>query len=207
MNKKINFFSGITLLIIALTLTSCDFKNEEVTPDVILTEQESQGLVYIREEEKLAHDVYVYLFNLYDNQVFNNISSSEQRHMDMILSLLVKYNIEDPVLLGEGEFANVELQQLYNDLIAQGSNSEVDALLVGATIEDLDIRDIETYKTSLSTPDIIQTYDKLLCGSRNHMRAFTTQLATFGVTYEPQYITQEVLDAIISSDNEKCGQI
>jgi len=206
MNKRINFFSGITLLTIAFTLFSCDFKNEEITPEVTLTELEFEGLVFIREEEKLAHDVYVYLFNLYDNQVFSNISRSEKSHMDLILSLLVKYKLEDPALLGEGEFVNVELQQLYNDLITKGSNSEVDALLVGATIEDLDIRDIEMYKTDLTTSDIIQSYDKLLCGSRNHLRAFTTQLANYGVTYQPQFISQEVFDSIITSEKEKCGQ-
>ena len=99
----------------------------------------------MREEEKLARDVYISLFEMYDNQVFNSISNSEQRHMDNMLDLLVLYGAEDPALSDNGEFANELLQQLYNDLMVQGSISEIDALLVGATIEDVDIRDLDLF--------------------------------------------------------------
>lgn len=39
-------------------------------------------------------------------------------------------------------------------------------------------------------------------GSRNHLRAFISQLSGQGVTYTPQYITQEEFDAIIDSPLE-----
>ena len=160
----------------------------------------------MREEEKLARDVYITMYEMYDNKVFNNISKAEQMHMDKVLTLLEKYDIEDPSLEGIGEFSNEKLQKLYNDLIEQGSISEIDALLVGATIEDVDIFDLDEFTAETTDPDIITVYDALNCGSRNHMRAFNTQLDSLGVTYTPQFITQEQFDAIITGEHERCGQ-
>ncbi len=161
----------------------------------------------MREEEKLARDVYISLFEMYDNQVFNSISNSEQRHMDNMLDLLVLYGAEDPALSDNGEFANELLQQLYNDLMVQGSISEIDVLLVGATIEDVDIRDLDLFIIETQDEKIIEAYNFLNCGSRNHMRAFVSRLSDLGVTYTPQFITQEQFDAIINGDKEKCGQM
>ena len=142
-------------------------------PDVVeISAEENLGLAYMREEEKLARDVYITFYAMYDNKVFNNISKSEQQHMDAVLTLLEKYNIEDPALEDVGLFTNEILQQLYTDLIAQGSESEIDALLVGATIEDLDIKDLADFTLETDDADIIQVYNSLACGSRNHMRAF-----------------------------------
>ena len=176
-------------------------------PDVVeISAEENLGLAYMREEEKLARDVYITFYAMYDNKVFNNISKSEQQHMDAVLTLLEKYNIEDPALEDVGLFTNEILQQLYTDLIAQGSESEIDALLVGATIEDLDIKDLADFTLETDDADIIQVYNSLACGSRNHMRAFISQLTNLEVTYTTQFITQEELNSIITADKEKCGQ-
>lgn len=170
------------------------------------TENDNLGLIYMREEEKLARDVYITLFGMYENKVFDNISKAEQQHMDAVLTLLEKYNIEDPSLANIGEFSNETLQGLYNDLIDQGSESEIAALIVGATIEDLDIYDLDEFKAETTDPEIIKIYNSLTCGSRNHLRAFIRQLTNLGVTYTPQFISQEHFDSIIASENEKCGQ-
>lgn len=203
-------FNIITLSVSAFILSFISGCNpESINPvDLIdeLSEYESIGLVYMREEEKLARDAYIYLFEMNNNQVFNNISYSEQRHMDEILSLLEKYNITDPSLSTVGEFSNETLQQLYDDLIAQGSDSEIAALTVGATIEDLDIKDLEEFRAETANPDIIHVYNFLMCGSRNHLRSFVSQLNNYGVTYTPQFITQEEFDSIVAGDKEKCGQ-
>jgi hypothetical protein len=106
-----------------------------------LTEQEIEGLVLIREEEKLARDVYLTLFEKWNNlMIFNNIATSEQRHMDSIKQLLDKYGIDDPVEgNGIGEFTNQELQTLYNSLITEGQESLISGLTVGGKIEEIDI--------------------------------------------------------------------
>ncbi len=199
-------FGAIALLLIASI--GCD-TDTTIEPETIveISDSDLEGLKFMREEEKLARDVYISLFEMYDNQVFNNISNSEQSHMDNMLDLLVYFEAEDPALGDSGKFANEDLQQLYDDLITQGSISEIDALLVGATIEDVDIRDLDLFILETQDEKIIEAYNFLNCGSRNHMRAFVSRLSDLGVTYTPQFISQEQFDSIILGDKEKCGQI
>ncbi|NOQ87923.1 MAG: DUF2202 domain-containing protein [Gammaproteobacteria bacterium] len=165
---------------------------------------EEAGLVFMREEEKLAHDVYIKMFALGYSKVFDNISQSEQTHTDAILALLDRYNITDPVGDNpEGVFVNADLQALYDALILQGSPSLENALYVGAEIEEIDILDIQRLVDALDgNEDIAIVYESLLKGSRNHLRAFVNNLANQGVDYAPKHLTQEVYDAIINAAME-----
>ena len=174
------------------------------TPPDELSANEAAGLVFMREEEKLAHDVYVALYAEWGEQVFDNISQSEQSHTDAVLALLEKYEIPDPV--GDnaaGVFVNTELQALYDQLTAEGSIALVNALVVGALIEEIDIIDIQKLVDELEgNPDIVIVYENLMKGSRNHLRAFVKNLASQGVDYQPSHLSQEVYDAIIDGELE-----
>lgn len=172
-------------------------------PYEALSEEEKNSLIYMREEEKLARDVYITLNTKWNTNVFSNISSSEQTHMDAILMLLKKYNITDPVgANGIGVFTNQTLQGIYTQLVAQGNASILAAYKTGATIEDLDIFDLKTALTKIDNQDIKLVYDNLTKGSRNHMRAFYRNILNAGGTYTPQYITQAEFDAVINSPME-----
>jgi hypothetical protein len=149
-------------------------KNQPGTT-VNLTQTEIDALRFMREEEKLARDVYSELATVWDLGVFWNIAESEQQHMDAVLDLLEKYGIEDPAL-GPGEFYNEDLQGLYNDLMAKGGLSLIDALEVGVIIEVTDIEDIEYYLKLTDNKDIIQVFTNLLNGSENHLAAFNSHL-------------------------------
>ena len=169
-----------------------------------LSQEERASILKMREEEKLARDVYTFLYNTWQAAVFANISRSEQRHMDAVETLLVRYSIDDPVAgLDYGEFSSPEMQQLYNDLTAQGSVSLEQALQVGATIEDLDIKDLEEARQTVDNDDIMTVFQNLEKGSRNHMRAFVTSLQALGSSYTAQYLTQEEVDSIVDSDWER----
>jgi len=159
----------------------------------------------LREEEKLARDVYLYAYDKYGLNIFTNIAQSEQRHMDRVLTILTTYNIDDPASTERGVFNNSTLQNLYNILTAKVDSSMLDALIVGATIEDLDIKDIEEFKTRTTKNDILDMYDNLTCGSRNHLRSYYSQILANGGTYTPQYISQDEFEAIINSSKEQCG--
>ena len=124
--------------------------------------------------------------------------------MNAVENLLIRYKIAYPKL-AEGKFQNQDLQALYNQLIAQGSTSNIEALKVGATIEDVDIKDLRNLSAETTNSLILNVYSNLMCGSRNHMRAFSGSLKNLGVTYVPQFITQAEYDAIINSTNEQCG--
>ncbi|MGV6859634.1 MAG: DUF2202 domain-containing protein [bacterium] len=166
---------------------------------------EEAGLYFMREEEKLAHDVYSKLYDQEGQKVFDNIANSESTHTEAVKSLIDRYQLTDPVGSNdEGVFSDPVLQGLYDALIAQGSASLVDALLVGAAIEEIDIIDIESRKLEIvDNEDIVLVYDNLIKGSRNHLRAFVSNLENQGIQYTPQYLDQKVYNDVISGGLEQ----
>lgn len=172
-----------------------------------LSAEEVAGLLFMREEEKLAHDVYVALYALWNATVFDNIAQSESAHTEAIRQLILAHGLEDPAATtAAGVFQDADLQKLYDDLVAMGTPSLIDALKVGCLIEEKDIKDINDKKALVfDEPDIVQVYDNLLCGSRNHLRAFNSRLITEGGTYTPSILTQAEWDAIADSAQESCG--
>lgn len=164
-----------------------------------LTTFETTSLQYMREEEKLARDVYLSLYNRWGVPIFNNIASSEQTHTDTIAGLLEKYNIEDPVTSDEiGAFTNPAFTELFNLLVETGSQSYEAALMVGAEIEELDIADISEQLNVIKKRDITQVYGNLLEGSANHLRSFYDLIVQGGFEYTPSHISQEEFDDIIA---------
>lgn len=179
--------------------------NLDNLPSEPLSEEELNSILFMREEEKVARDAYIKLFEKWDQPVFDNISMSEQTHMGAILQLIDKYNLTDPVgTNGVGVFVNLNLQALYDALLPQGETSQIEGLKVGALIEEVDIIDLQNaLSTFVDNQDIKMVYENLMKGSRNHLRAFVKNLKNQGVTYVPQHLSQEVFDAIIEGDWEK----
>lgn len=133
-------------------------------------------LTYLIEEEKLAHDVYTYMYDLYGSQVFGNILEAESKHQDQVAGLLETYGGTDPRSTEPGVFSDPELQALYDDLIELGSQSAQDAYQVGVMIEEKDIADITAQLATASEQDVVTVLEKLRSGSENHLRAFNRQL-------------------------------
>lgn len=183
-------------------------KSDELIGDEtsgILSQIEIDGILLMREEEKLARDVYEVLGEEWGVKVFSNITRSEQTHINAVLGLLELYSIEDPLGGNDevGSFTSEEMQTLYDDFIAKGSKTREDALLVGATIEDLDIYDLEVLMGQTENEDLLRVYQNLQKGSRNHMRAFNKQILKAGLEYTPEYISEEQFNSIIAQEQEK----
>jgi hypothetical protein len=165
-----------------------------------LSSAEAADLVYMLEEEKLARDVYTALYSTWGLPVFQNIAASEQAHMDAVQSLVDGYGLEVPSLEVAGTFNNLDLQKLYTDLIARGSQSIAEAIQVGGAIEEIDILDLQKSLAETDNADIQQVFNNLLRGSENHLRAFANNLMTqTGETYAPQYMTAEQYQALVSA--------
>ncbi len=164
-----------------------------------LSDDEVAGLTYMREEEKLARDVYLTLYDTWGDIVFSNIARSEQQHTDAVKYLLDLYGVSDPVVDDSvGVFTNPDLQALYGQLVEQGEQSLEAALQVGATIEEIDILDLEEWLEKTDNANIITVFQNLERGSDHHLQAFVSRLeAVSGQTYTPQYLSQEQYDAII----------
>jgi hypothetical protein len=192
----------LVLLVVSTSLLIFGASTADIVnslPYETLSASETESILQMREEEKLARDVYLTLYDIWELRIFSNIAQSEQQHMDAVLSLIEKYDLNDPVKVDErGTFENEDLQKLYNQLIEQGSKSLEDALIVGATIEDLDIYDLEEFLKITDNQDIKFVYENLKNGSENHMRAFVYQLSRFNKTYTPIYISIEEFNKIIS---------
>ncbi len=163
-----------------------------------LTDVEIAYITFMREEEKLARDVYIAMFDLWGVRAFDNISRAEQRHMDTIKNLIDTYGIDDPVVDDTpGAFTNTAFSDLYLQLTTQGAASLVDALSVGAYIEDLDIVDLRNALTEVACPCVVKAFENLEAGSCNHLRAYVQLLTAQGATYTPEFLTQDEFDAIV----------
>jgi hypothetical protein len=173
-----------------------------------LSEDEKADLTFMREEEKLARDTYLKLYDIWKLSVFSNIASSEQMHMDALLKLLKNYALPDPAAGNEiGEFTNDDLQTLYEQLIDAGDDSKINALKVGGLIEEKDMLDIKAAIERSQQQVIDKVYVSLLCGSRNHLRSFAQNIEVLTTQpYVAQILTQVEVDAIVDSPMEKCSK-
>lgn len=172
-------------------------------PLAALSTAEADSLAFMREEERLAHDTYAVSATLWSPPVFANITASEVTHSAAVKALLDRYQLADPLAgLSNGTFKSPAFQALHASLVASSRTSLIEALKVGAQIEELDMRDITVQKAGIDNADILMVYDNLLRGSRNHLRAFMKVLVQQGGSYVPQYISQAEFDAIVNSPEE-----
>ena len=171
-------------------------------PTEPLSATEREGLLFMFEEEKLARDVYSALNTTWNDRVFANIAASEQQHMDSIRGLLAKYSIPVPADIS-GEYDDPRIRALYDQLTGQGGKSLVDALIVGATIEDLDISDLKMHLAETDNRDIRVVYQNLMKGSRNHLRSFSARLTALNTPYTAQYLSEDEIQDIVSTNNER----
>jgi len=192
----------LTLLKPTLATAKEDQGNEGNNRQAVVTElypEDESTLLSMREEEKLAKEVYLAMDEQWNQQVFRNIANSEQSHMDALLRKINSFGLSDPVLPRRGEFYSDELQSLYRDLVAKGKQSYIDSLEVGATVEDIDIYDFMMAIEATNNLALKTSYEKLLEGSKNHLRTFIGLLQQQGRTYHPQRISQELFEAIIDA--------
>lgn len=194
----------ILLVSFSIQLYASCTKTESDNLKTEFTDNDRQNLLFMLEEEKLARDTYIYLNELYKINPFANILQSEQRHMDAISGLLdlqdIKYTI-----LPNGQFSNVTLQNLYDSFVEKGKNGLVEAYEIGATIEDVDIFDLNKKIAQSDNESVIAVFDNLKCGSGNHMRSFCAVLENYGIEYSAQFISSEELAVILSGTNGGCG--
>jgi hypothetical protein len=138
-----------------------------------LTDAQADAVIFMIEEEKLAHDVYTTLAEVYDDQVvFSRIASSEAQHMTQMRAIAEVYGLDDPSSDVVGEFSNPDLQAMYDELVASGSESLSAALEVGQAIERDDIARIDEADNGLDAPDLQHVYDQLTAASERHLVAF-----------------------------------
>jgi len=152
-------------------------RGDTAPPGAQLSDAEKQDLQCIREEEKLARDTYLAMLDVWSMPIFANIAASEQNHMDAMMAMIDLYGLEDPVGLNDiGEFTDQTIQDLYWELVGQGSLSLEDAYWVGVAIETRDITDLQAAIDATTKDPLLRSYGNLLEGSLRHLDAFNAQL-------------------------------
>jgi hypothetical protein len=174
-------------------------KAQILSDTATLLPEEVEGLMLMREEEKMAHDVYSSFYDKFGLRVFANIANSESKHMEAVLWLINSYKLTDPASNELGVFENADIQNLYNKFMAEGVN-EVEALKIGAFIEEYDIADLEKLISETGNMYIVRVYTNLLNGSKNHLRAFVKNLSSGNVVYQPSILSQTEYAEIIGAN-------
>lgn len=145
-----------------------------------LSPQLQADLLFMWEEEKLARDVYLVMYEKWGKTIFSNIANNgEQTHIDSVKSMIDKYSVSTAAYGADvrGIFVNTDLQTLYNILIAKGNTSVIEAYKVGQLIEITDIEDLDSRLQAEGLPNDIRTvYESLRKGSESHLAAFNKQL-------------------------------
>jgi len=191
--------------------------------DVVLDYNEQTHLIFMREEEKLARDVYLTLGTMYpDSVIFGNIDDSEQTHTTAVKAMIEKYGLEDPntndnIGAFTGEDYGWYFTEKFNLLVERASISELEALYVGAFIEELDMMDInqcpgvivetdngiddvsECGRIYTDNSDVINLYASLLDGSDSHLAGYVKNIEKYigEGNYQAQVLTQEQVDEIL----------
>ena len=190
----------------ALYGTSAPSTNAATVSATTLTDAETEDILFMREEEKLARDVYMTLGDVWGTPIFTNIAGAESMHMTSIEMLITHYGLDDPVDENPvGVFVNPTLQTMYDDLVATGSRSLIEALEVGALIEEVDIKDLIDSIAETEASDVLRVWEQLLSGSQNHLKAFTSQLAAQDIVYVPTVLDAATYDQMLSEAGQSNG--
>lgn len=161
-----------------------------------LSDAEKEMLYYGYSEESLAHDMYMYFYELYGVQTFKNIADSEAEHKTAVKSLLLRYDLEVPTWYGELTYEFELLKQ-------EGSTSLLKALEVWVKIEMLDIEDIaETIRTT-DNSDFKIIFTNIGWASYNHLRWFLSAITNSWLTTTIDYSEYLTSDEV----NTKWGTI
>ena len=179
----------VSALLATAVLSGCMANNNgyNTTPPSTLnnSNQIKNSLAYMYEEERLAKEVYLAIYEKQPVQQLSKIASrAEVRHIDAVKKLANRYNVATPYQQA-GSYKTPSIQRLYNELYAKGIRSKKDALEVGCMVEVVDINDLNNYineAQQANAQDVLQTYDFLQKGSYNHYWAFDRGLKQIGVS-------------------------
>ena len=163
-----------------------------------LTAREKDGLIFIWEEEKAARDLYNGLYEKNNMTIFLDLVRSESSHMDQARTVMEKHGLTLPPD-EPGVFQNQTLQEIHDQLLAEGLQSDQDALTVAAIFEEISIVDLEKELSASQAEDVRTVYDGLLAGSRKHLRSYVSDLEGQGIEYQPRYLEAEQFQEIVKS--------
>ncbi|MGF1643579.1 MAG: DUF2202 domain-containing protein [Thiotrichales bacterium] len=173
----------------------------EAFPMGEITLAERAGVIFLREEEKLAADLLAFAASRWGDPLFAGMTVAERSNSDAVKLLMTRHGIYDPAAgKATGVFEDRGLQTLFDALRARVELSLIDALLVSAEVAEISLVDLASHTANVSdNPDILRVYELLTLSARNHLRAYLASLRQHGLDYKAQYLTSAALAAISTS--------
>ena len=181
-----------------LSLTGGEAAADDEAALAVLTAREKDGLLFIWEEERVARDLYASLYEKNNLTIFLDLVRSESSHMDQARAVMEKHGLAVPPD-EPGIFQNQTLQEMHDQLLAEGLQSDQDALTVAAVFEEISIVDLEKELSASQANDVRTVYEGLLAGSRKHLRSYVSDLKDQGIEYQPRYLEGEEFQEIVKS--------
>ena len=226
MNRLQQFVRAILPIVISSVTGNAGAAPAAVGEDSInvLDFSEQTHLVFTCEEEKLARDVYRVLRRQFPEiRSFAEMAAAGEHSQCKVLDLMRKYRVSVPrVNDNVGVFSWGSYGRYFTEkylvLTSQGSSSPLNALYVGAFMEELNIQDIDLCpkvivdnsngigevsacgRNYTDNPDVLRVYDSLVAESRRHLQLLVRDIEQFigAGKYQAQVLPQEQVDAILA---------
>lgn len=148
------------------------------TATATLSEAELNALIYLVKLEKMAYEVYTTLGQIYSTMpILENISEAEYRHWKVLQNLFVKYGETDPTKDGDvdldiGLYNDDDMSDAYDEAIAYGGVSLLQAMETGAIIEQLELDSLSNALGRTTLPDLTTIYTNFINADGAHLDAF-----------------------------------
>ncbi len=142
-----------------------------------LSDTERADILFMREEEQMAYDLYTRWAGMYTVPIFSNIAQSETQHITEVQMIMGRYGLPTgQVGNASAGYRNATIRSLYESLVKKGDASMTGAFEAGLAVEERDIADLDHALAGTTRADILQVYASLRQGSENHRSAFLRQL-------------------------------
>lgn len=170
-----------------------------------LTTDEIEFIYAVREDEKLAHNLYIYFVTQYPTaRQLANIGNAEINHITTIERVFTYYEIDFPTLGQPGVFTDENRQAIYTRLTAQGSTLH-EAYQVMAALEEENIVIYSKVASELTNPNLQLIINNLAQSSENHFKVLVNQITAWGSIYTPTLLEasqyEEILDSVFQPGN------
>jgi hypothetical protein len=154
-----------------------------------LSASAQEALRFQIDEERMAGELYRTFGEKHDVRPFKNIPRAEARHRELLENLATRAGLIPARPTTAGRYETPAIQARYDALLARGQVSLVEALKVGALVEEQDIADLRALVATTDNPELKSVVSALEQGSRHHLNAFVRNLRARGIDYVPQVLT------------------
>src|SRR6476620_4362177 len=189
------------LIPLCLLFCACFISAVTKAQKITLSPAETKALINLHDNQKLSLFVYDSLYAIWGINPFGNIRSAESQHVNFLDDVADNYALEletNEPGNSAATFTTPQAETIYQESISKGSLSVVDALKMGARLEEMSLQVLHNAKAVTIKSDLLHTFDILAMGSKNNLQAFNRRLKMYGITYEPGFLEQKDFRNIIN---------